>query len=105
MEGVVWCGKGSGVAGRAGACDSVFRGFPPYRHCQIIQKGHDVADPASRNKLKEMRTNAEKHGWVVEKELELADLYQIIPDLEMLFIRLKEITLTMRNDDRSTDKW
>ena len=71
----------------------------------IKSDDNDVADPASRNKLKEMRTNAEKHGWVVEKELELADLYQIIPDLEMLFIRLKEITLTMRNDDRSTDKW
>ena len=64
-----------------------------------------VADPSSRNKFKEMRSNAEKHGWVVEKELELADLYRIIPDLEILFIRLKEITLTMRNDDRSTDKW
>ena len=71
----------------------------------IKSDDNDVADPASRNKLKEMRSNAEKHGWVVEKELELADLYRIIPDLEILFIRLKEITLTMRNDDRSTDKW
>jgi hypothetical protein len=30
--------KVRGSRGGRGACDSVFRGFPPYRHCQIIQK-------------------------------------------------------------------
>ena len=29
--------KVRGSRGGRGACDSVFRGFPPYRHCQIIQ--------------------------------------------------------------------
>ena len=30
--------KVRGSRGGRGACDSVFRGFPPYRHCQIISK-------------------------------------------------------------------
>jgi hypothetical protein len=72
---------------------------------QYIQSDdNDVADPASRNKLAEMRENAKVHGWSIEKELELVDFYKLIPDLETLFDRAKDITLTMRNDDRSEDK-
>ena len=72
---------------------------------QYIQSDdNDVAYPASRDKLLEMRENAKVHGWSIEKELELVDLYKLIPDLETLFDRAKDITLTMRNDDRSEDK-
>jgi hypothetical protein len=72
---------------------------------QYIQSDdNDVADPASRNKLAEMRENAKVHGWSIEKELELVDLYKLIPDLETLFDRAKDITLTMQNHDRSEDK-
>ena len=35
--------KARGSWGGRGACDSVLRGFPPYRHCQIIQMSVEQA--------------------------------------------------------------